>query len=211
MLRRRIFAALIHSAALAPMAWLALEAISGRLSVNPIQDATLRTGKAGLILLVLSLAASPAYRLLAWRELLLARKWLGRYAFFYIAVHLTIFAWIDYGLNWALLQEAVLEKPYALVGLLAFLLLLPLALTSTRGWQRRLGPRWKALHRLVYPASLLAVVHYLWQVKGDIRQPLVFGALVVILLLARLPRSKEALRRLRPRLFRLLHRAPHPG
>jgi len=207
-LRGRLFPFVLHLGALAPLAWLAFEGLSGRLSVNPIQDLTLRTGKAGLVLLVLSLAGSPLYRLLGWPGALLARKWLGRYAFLYAGLHLTIFLGLDYGLDWGLIQEAIIEKPYALMGLSAFLLLLPLALTSTRGWQRRLGRRWKILHRLVYPAALFAVLHYLWKVKADARQPLFFAGVVILLLLARLPHGRRALRTLRPRLARAMRRAP---
>ena len=100
---------------------------------------------------------------------------------------MTIFVWLDYGLDASLMREAVLEKPYALAGLAAFLLLVPLAITSTWGWRRRLGPAWTALHRAVYLAALLATVHFLWSVKADRSEPLLFGSAVLLLLLLRVP------------------------
>ena len=98
-----------------------------------------------------------------------------------------IFFVVDYGLDVGLIWETITEKPYVLVGLAAILLLLPLAITSTKGWQRRLGKRWKILHRLVYIAAPLVVVHFVWLVKSDIREPLLYGAAVVLLLALRLP------------------------
>ena len=170
------------------------------LLINPIQDLTQRTGKAALILLVLSLCITPAGTLLGWRKLQPHRRTLGLYAFFYAVLHFLIFFVVDYGLDAELLREAVLEKPYALVGLSAFLLLLPLFITSTRAWMRRLGKRWKQLHRLVYLAALLVVVHYTWLVKADTREPLAWGAVILILLGLRVPRVRRwASRRLASR------------
>jgi len=156
------------------------------LSVNPIQDITLRTGKVALVLLVLSLACTPINSVFGYKPVLRLRRPLGLYAFMYVGLHLLIFIGLDYGLDLVLIREAILEKRYALVGLGAFLILLPLAITSTKGWMRRLGKVWKRLHRAVYVAALLAVVHFVWLVKSDIREPLLFGAVVVMLLLLRI-------------------------
>ncbi len=177
---------LAHLGSLFPLAWLLWDYFTGGLTVNPIQDITFRTGKPALILLVLSLACTPVNTLFGWRQVLPLRKLLGLYAFMYVSLHFLTFVGLDYGFDWDLLYEAIFEKRYALVGFAAFLILLPLALTSTQGWMRRLGKNWKRLHRWVYLAGLLAVVHYVWLVKSDIREPLVYGAIVTALLLVRL-------------------------
>jgi sulfoxide reductase heme-binding subunit YedZ len=181
-----------HIVSLMPFALLLWDLQHDNLTANPIEEATLRTGKAALTLLVLSLACTPLNTLFGLRQALPLRRPLGLYAFCYACIHLIIFVYVDYGLDLELLQEAVLEKRYALVGLAAFLMLLPLALTSTRGWMRRLGQRWKKLHRLVYVAAGLAVVHFLWLVKADIREPLIYGAVVATLMLLRLPHLRRA-------------------
>ena len=175
-----------HIGALIPLVLLAWDYWGGRLSVNPIQDITLRTGKAALVLLVLSLACTPINSVFGYRPVLRLRRPLGLYAFMYVGLHLLIFVGLDYGFDLFLIREAIFEKRYALVGFAAFLILLPLALTSTKGWMRRLGRLWKRIHRFVYLAALLAVVHFVWLVKSDIREPLLFGAVVIVLLLLRL-------------------------
>ncbi|MCX6032025.1 MAG: ferric reductase-like transmembrane domain-containing protein [Chloroflexi bacterium] len=143
------------------------------------------------MLLVLSLACTPVNTLLGFRPALRLRRPLGLYAFLYAALHFLTFTVLDYGLDPVLLREAIFAKRYALVGFAAFLLLAPLAITSTKGWMRRLGKRWRRLHALVYPAALLVIIHYVWLVKSDIRVPLLYGGIVVLLLLARLPWVKK--------------------
>lgn len=181
------FQLLVHAGALLPLVLLVYQYFTGNLTVNPIQEATQRTGRTALVMLVLTLACTPANTLFGLRQALKVRRALGLYAFFYAALHLFIFSGIDYGFQWAWIREAIFEKPFALVGFSAFLILLPLALTSTRGWQKRLKRNWKWLHRLVYLAGLLVIVHYTWAVKADIRKPLTYGVLVVALLSMRLP------------------------
>jgi len=175
-----------HLGAFIPLALLAWDYWGGQMSVNPVQDITLRTGKAALVLLVLSLACTPINSVFGYRPVLRVRRALGLYAFMYVGLHLLIFVGLDYGFDLLLIREAILEKRYALVGFAAFLILLPLALTSTKGWMRRLGKLWKRLHRAVYVAALLAVLHFVWLVKSDIREPLLFGAVVLVLLLLRI-------------------------
>ncbi len=184
-----------HSAALISFAILAWDTFSGGLGVNPIQEATLRTGKAALIFLVLSLACTPVNIVFKYKPVLRLSKWLGLYAFGYAALHVFIFFWFDYGLDWALILDTILEKRFVLAGLAAFLILLPLAITSTKGWQKRLGKNWKRLHRTVYAANILAVVHYVWLVKSDIREPLVYGGIVLLLLAIRTPVGKVMFRK----------------
>ncbi len=188
-----------HVAALIPLAFLIWDGLHGGLTANPIQAITLRTGKTALVLLVLSLACTPVNTLLGFRPALRLRRPLGLYAFLYAALHFLTFTVLDYGLDPVLLREAIFAKRYALVGFAAFLLLTPLAITSTKGWMRRLGKRWRRLHALVYPAALLVIIHYVWLVKSDIRVPLLYGGIVVLLLLARLPWVKKRMAQLRRR------------
>jgi methionine sulfoxide reductase heme-binding subunit len=185
---------LTHLGALAPLAVLLWLYFTDGLTVNPIQDITFRTGKAALVLLVLSLACTPLNTLFGWREALKLRRPLGLYAFLYVCLHFLTFIGLDYGFDLELLQEAIFEKRFALVGFTAFLILIPLALTSTKGWQKRLGKAWKTLHKGVYLAASLAVVHYVWLVKSDVREPLAYGAVVAALLLVRLPAVKRMLK-----------------
>ncbi len=189
-----------HIGCLIPFIVLIWDFTNDNLTVNPIQEATFRTGKTALILLTLALACTPANTLFGLKQVLPLRRPVGLYAFFYVCIHLLIFAAVDYGLDWELIQEAIVEKRYVLVGFTAFLLLLPLAITSTKGWMRRLGKNWKKLHRLVYIAVPLVVVHFLWLVKSDIREPLAYGAVVAGLLLLRTPAIRRALTNLRYRL-----------
>jgi sulfoxide reductase heme-binding subunit YedZ len=198
-LKRNGLRLLTHIAALVPLALLLWDYQHDQLTVNPIQEATFRTGKTALVLLVLSLACTPLNTLLGLRQVLPLRRPLGLYAFAYAVMHLLIFVVVDYGLDPQLIWETVVEKRYVLVGFSAFLLLLPLAITSTKGWMRRLGPRWKRLHRLVYLAALLVVVHFVWLVKSDIREPLLYGAAVVLLLVLRAPAIRRTLTNLRYR------------
>lgn len=186
-----------HVGALSPLVALIWDMVLNRLSVNPIQDITFRTGKPALVLLILTLACTPANKIFGYRDVLRIRRTLGLYSFSYACLHFLVFVGLDYGFNPFLLREAIFEKPYALVGFSAFLTLLPLAITSSKIWMRRLGRRWKLLHRLVYLTGPLVVVHYVWLVKSDVRQPLAFGAVIGLLLLARLPILGRAARRMR--------------
>ncbi len=193
---------LTHIGALLPLYLLLWDYYTDNLSVNPIQDITFRTGKPALVLLVLSLAVTPLNTIFAWREIVPARKWLGLYAWGYVSVHFLVFIGLDYGFDWGLIYGAVFEKRYALVGFAALLILTPLAITSTKGWQRRLGKRWKRLHQMVYAAGLLGVLHYVWLVKSDVREPLAWTFVVLLLLAARIPRVRKALVGWRTRLTR---------
>ena len=189
--------AVVHMAALFPMAWLLLDAATSGLTVNPIQDIEQRTGKAALILLVLSLSCTPLSIITGWAHLMRWRRPLGLYAFVYAALHFLTFVALDYGLNFRLLWADVAGKRYILVGLAALLILSPLALTSTRGWQRRLGKAWRKVHQTVYVAGALVVVHYAWAVKSDIREPLIWGGIVGLGLLVRIDAVRRRLIRWR--------------
>jgi sulfoxide reductase heme-binding subunit YedZ len=180
-----------HIGSWAPLAVLVYRGFTNNLTVNPIQYLTYYTGDTAIRLLILSLACTPAHSIFGFKEPLKLRRPLGLYAFIYAALHFSIFLF-DYNADPKLLYEAIFEKRYALVGFAAFLLLLPMALTSTKGWQRRLGKNWKRLHQFVYLAGLLVVIHYVWLVKSDIRTPLAYGAIVVALLIARIPVVRRA-------------------
>jgi sulfoxide reductase heme-binding subunit YedZ len=197
--REQTIQIMVHVLALAPLALLIWNAVNNNLTANPIQAITFRTGKLALLLLVLSLVCTPLNTAFGVRMALKWRRPLGLYAFMYAGLHFLTFTVLDYGLDPVLLREAIFEKRYALVGFSAFLLLIPLAITSTRVWMKRLGKRWKRLHQLVYIAGLLVIVHYVWLVKADRREPLLWGAVIAILLAFRLPPVRRAVVKLRGR------------
>jgi methionine sulfoxide reductase heme-binding subunit len=176
--------------ALAPAAWLVTGLVQGRLGPNPIERLTLVTGMTALVLLLVTLAISPLRLLTGWNPLIRLRRPLGLFAFFYVLCHFSVWFVFDMVFNWRWMLEDVAERPYITVGFASFLLLIPLAVTSTRGWIRRLGKRWTKLHRLAYVATALAVVHYYWVVKADTRLPIVFAVCLAILLAARVPLAR---------------------
>ena len=188
---------LTHIGALIPFAWLLYDDYANGLSVNPIQDWTLRTGKTAFVLLVLSLACTPCNIVLGWRNIIAARKWLGLYAFSYAAIHFYIFIGVDYGFAWTYIWQDVGTKLYVIVGFAALLILLPLALTSSTAWQRRLKRAWKKLHQWVYVAGVLAVFHYVWVIKADYREPAAWGTLLGFFLLVRIPAVRKRIARWR--------------
>ena len=185
-----------HIAALIPAGLLVWDNTHNNLTFNPIQEATFRTGKTALILLILSLSVTPIYLIFKFKQVIPLRRPLGLYAFGYAALHGYIFIGLDYGFNWDYIKEAVFLKRYALVGFTTFLTLLPLAITSTKSWQRKLKKHWKQLHRLAYLSGILAIVHYVWLVKSDIREPLIYGAVLLIVLAIRLPFVRKSLSKL---------------
>ena len=167
------------------------------LGADIIREATLRTGKTALTLLVLSLACAPLSTLLNYKPLLKLRRPLGLYSFMYASLHFAIFIGVDYFFDLNLIREALLEKRYAIVGLTTGLILLALAITSTQGWKRRLNKRWTQLHASAYLAGFLATVHFVWLVKPGVVEPWIWMGVVLLLLLARVPpvkRFKLALR-----------------
>ncbi len=197
--RRRLLRLAYHAVGLFPLAWLIFDFWFGLLGAEPIRAMILRTGKAAIIMLTLSLACTPAGYLFRWKEATLVRRPLGLYAFMYVCFHFLIFIWLDYALIVPLIVEEIVARRYALVGFAAFLLLIPLAVTSTKGWQKRLGKRWKLLHKLVYLIAVLAVTHYIWLVKNAYTQPLLFAGAMGLLLLLRVPAVKQAILRARKR------------
>lgn len=185
---------LLFSACLLPALLLVWRAWAQRLGPNPVEALTHASGDWALRLLLITLAVTPLRRLSGWAQLLRLRRMLGLFAFFYASLHFCVWLVIDHALIPELILDDLTKRPYVMLGASALLLLLPLALTSTRGWMRRLGRGWQRLHRLVYPAALLAVGHYLWLVKADRREPLLYAAILVLLLAFR-TRIADRLRR----------------
>jgi methionine sulfoxide reductase heme-binding subunit len=195
---------LAHIAAPIPLLVLLWDYYNNNLTINWIQGAEQRTGKIAIAFLALSLACTPVNTIFGWRQVIRLRRPLGVYAFFYALLHFSIFAVIDYGLDWSLLPDALFEKPYIIVGLSALLILIPLALTSWRWWMKRMGKAWQRLHSLVYAAGCLVVLHYAWAVKGDLLRlqgnisgPLFYTLAVGFLLMMRVPTLRRWAVRLR--------------
>jgi sulfoxide reductase heme-binding subunit YedZ len=199
-LKRAWLPILTHVGALLPLTRLIWNFFHDQLTANPIQYITFQTGKSALVLLVLTLACTPLNTIFELKRVVGLRKTLGLYAFLYATLHFLTFVGLDYQFDPELLKEAIFKKRYALVGFAAFLSLLPLAITSTKGWMRRLGKNWKRLHRLIYLAGLLVVIHFVWLVKSDVREPLAYGAIVLLLLAMRLKTVRRAIVNLRERL-----------
>ncbi|MCA9970517.1 MAG: sulfoxide reductase heme-binding subunit YedZ, partial [Anaerolineales bacterium] len=178
---------LVHTLAWLPLLWLLWGFWQDQLGFNPVRAITLRTGKAALILLLLSLTCTPLHLLFGWKWVYRVRRPLGLYAFLYAALHFLTFAGLDYGFDLALVGDALRTNRFTLVGLSAFLILLPLAATSSRGAVERLGrARWQLLHRLSYVAAVLAILHYAMLVRQYYTQPIIFGAILALLLGIRL-------------------------
>jgi methionine sulfoxide reductase heme-binding subunit len=195
----------IHIGALLPLGILVWRFLTGNLTVNPIQTASQRTGDIALVFLLLSLACSPASSILGIKEALRSRRTLGLYAFFYAALHFLIFVGLDYTFRWDLIWNSLVEKRFIVLGFSAGLILLALAVTSFDWWKKRLRKNWKRLHRLVYLAGGLAVIHYFWAVKAGVRLPLLAIWILLGLLLIRVPTIKELLINARYKLTRFFH------
>ena len=166
----------IFLGALAPLGSIVLRASQGMLSANPIAEIENELGLTALIILVASLACTPARRLFGWTWPTRVRRMLGLFAFFYAMLHFLVYLLPDQWLDWPTILADIAERPFITVGFLALLLLVPLAVTSTTGWVRRLGfKRWQRLHYLAYLAGVLAVIHFIWRVKIDLSQPLLYA------------------------------------
>ena len=170
-----------------PLALLAFRFLDDGLGANPIEELILHFGRWAIVLLLAALAVTPARRLTGLNALARARRLLGLFGFGYVALHFLTYLVLDQFFAWEYIWEDIAERPFITVGFAAFVLLIPLAVTSTRGWVRRLGRNWVRLHRLFYVAAVLAVIHYYWNVRGDEPLPLVAIVVVAALLAARLP------------------------
>jgi methionine sulfoxide reductase heme-binding subunit len=208
----------VHVYAWSALVLLVFDALTDNLTANPIQAMEQRTGRHAITLLVLSLACTPLNSMFGWRELLKRRRALGLYAFLYATIHVIIFVDLDYGLAWSSIAQTILEKPYIVVGVISFLMLVPLAFTSFDIWKKRLGKTWKRLHQTIYLIAPLVVLHYAWGKKGDffrlqgeIIRPLIYAVIVIVLLIMRLPQVRKALASFRDRVVvRFRKREPQP-
>jgi sulfoxide reductase heme-binding subunit YedZ len=168
---------------LLPLAGLVWDGIHENLGANPVETIRLFTGDWTLRFLLITLAVTPVRRLTGWNVVIRVRRMLGLFAFFYAALHIISYVWLDQFFMWDLIIEDVYKRPYITVGFTAFMLLIPLALTSTNGMVRRLGgKRWQRLHQLVYIIAILGVVHFWWLVKSDITEPLIYATVLALLL-----------------------------
>lgn len=168
---------------LVPLAILVWQGFHDDLTADPITYLTHRTGDWTLRFLVITLAITPLRKLLHLPQLIRFRRMFGLFAFFYVCLHFSIWIGLDHFFNWPEMWKDVLKRRYITVGFTGFVLLIPLALTSTAGWIRRLGGKqWQMLHRLIYVTAVLGVIHYYWLVKSDVRTPLFYGFLVAVLL-----------------------------
>jgi sulfoxide reductase heme-binding subunit YedZ len=172
--------------ALAPAATILWRARSGGLGANPIAEALNELGLMALVLLIASLACTPLKTLAGWTWPMHVRRLLGLLAFSYAALHVTVYVGLDQGFGWQALLADVVKRKFIFVGVAAFVLMIPLAATSTSAAVRKLGYlKWKRLHLLVYPAALRAVIHFIWRVKKDLSEPLVYAAILAALLIVR--------------------------
>lgn len=184
----------VFTGSLIPALAIACFAFMGRLGANPVAEALNRFGLLALILLILSLACTPLKTLFGWTWPIRIRKTLGLFAFFYAALHFLTYAGLDQGFNTKAIAEDIIERRFIFVGFAALVLLIPLAVTSTSGMLKRLGAaRWKMLHRLAYVAAILGVIHFVWRVKIDVTEPLIYAGVLAALLATRfLPDKKKA-------------------
>ena len=188
--RRRVFKPAVFLACLTPLALLLYHFFSDQLSANPVEDITNTTGIWTLRFIVITLAITPLRWLTGINQLINYRRPIGLFAFFYGSLHFTVFFFLDHQFDFAAMWQDVVKRPYITAGFTAFVLMIPLAITSTTGWIRRLGGRrWNLLHRLIYITALAAVLHYFWKVKLDATYPIYYGIGVATLLGVRLWRN----------------------
>ena len=180
----------VWAAALVPFGLLLRGALVGELGPDPVETLLHRTGTSGLVLLLVTLAVTPLRRVTGWNGAVKLRRLLGLFAYFYAVLHVGVYLVLDQGLAFGFIVEDVAERPYVMAGAGAFLILSALAATSTRGWIRRLGKRWRRLHRLVYAAGALVVLHFLWQEKVLTLEAVGYAAVFAALMLIRVPWSR---------------------
>jgi sulfoxide reductase heme-binding subunit YedZ len=186
LLRKRWVKVLVFALSLAPLAWLGWRGWNQDLSANPIEFITRYTGDWTLRFLVFTLAITPVRKLLGLPDLIKFRRMIGLFAFFYGCLHFTTYIWLDKFFDLAEMLHDVAKRPFITAGFTAFVLMIPLAITSTTGWIRRMGgKRWQMLHRLVYISAAAGVIHYYWLVKSAVQRPIFYGVLVAIALVIR--------------------------
>jgi len=205
-----------------PKVWIALVCLlplvrlivlggSRGLGANPIEFITRSTGTWTLVGLLVTLSVTPLRRLTGRADLIRYRRMLGLFAFFYAGLHFITYIWLDQFFDPAAIAKDIIKRPFITIGFTAFLLLIPLAVTSTHAMMRRLGRRWQQLHRLIYLIALLGVIHYLWLVKKDLTEPLIYGVALALLLVMRLPWGVTLLQAARSRFVPARYRVGKAG
>ena len=188
----RVVKPVLYLAATLPLAWLLFALLTGRVMGDQVKFMQHVTGDTVLTCLMLTLAVTPLRRLTGWNEIIRVRRLIGLAAFWYACLHLTTYLVFDQSLSLMEIAKDIVKHPWVLVGFAGFLCLVPLAITSTKGWVRRLGgKRWQRLHRLVYVAATAGVLHYFWLVKKDVRWPLMYGIVLLLLLGSRVWLARE--------------------
>jgi methionine sulfoxide reductase heme-binding subunit len=188
----RVVKPVLYLTAVLPFGWLFFALLTGRVMGDQVKFMQHVTGDTILTCLMLTLTVTPLRKLTGWNELIRVRRLIGLTAFWYACLHLTTYLVFDQSLSLSEIAMDIVKHPWVLVGFTGFLCLVPLAITSTTGWVRRLGgKRWQRLHRLVYVAATAGVLHYFWLVKKDVRWPLVYGAVLIVLLGSRLWLARE--------------------
>ena len=173
---------LVFVAALVPLAWLTRNVLTGNTSANPAEDILLTTGIWAFRFLLATLAITPIRRITGWNRVIQYRRMLGLFAFFYATVHLVSYIVFDRFFAFGEILADIAKRPFITAGMTAFALMIPLALTSTKGWIRRLGRRWQLLHRLVYVSAIAAALHFIWKVKVAIGEPVYYALVLAVLL-----------------------------
>ncbi|HTM32244.1 MAG TPA: protein-methionine-sulfoxide reductase heme-binding subunit MsrQ [Vicinamibacterales bacterium] len=197
---RRIVKPIVFAAALGPFGWLVYNAFWGDLGVNPVETITNYSGITTLRLIAITLALTPARWISGFNPIILFRRMIGLFAFFYGTLHFMTYFILDQSLQFGGVWDDVVKRPYITAGFTGFVLMIPLAITSTQGWIRRLGGRrWNLLHRLIYITALAAVLHYFWKVKLDTTYPVYYGILMGVLLTARLVQRGRKMAAVPPR------------
>jgi len=185
-MRPKIIKPFLFIACLVPLALLAVDGLQGHLGANPIEKITHATGDWTLRFLLITLAVTPLRRLTGINELISFRRMLGLFAFFYGTLHLMTYLWLDKFFDMHEIVKDVYKRPFITAGFTAYCLMVPLAITSTKGWIRRLGKKWVVLHRLIYASAAAGVIHYIWLVKKDKLRPEIYGAILAALLVWRI-------------------------
>jgi len=186
----RIFKPALFIVSLLPFAYLVFGAFTDSLGTNPVETLTHETGEWGLRFLLITLAITPLRRLTGKPGLVRLRRMLGLFAFFYATLHFITYIWLDQFFDWMEILADIPKRPFITVGFVAFVLLIPLAVTSTKAMQRRLKKNWQRLHRLVYIIPVLVIVHFIWSLKADYLEPTIYTLVFIVLMLARLDRKK---------------------
>ena len=181
-LKLKTLKTIVFLACLIPLGLLGFDAYTDNLGANPIEVITRSTGTWTLVFLLITLSVMPLRKISGYQSLIKFRRMFGLYAFFYVCLHFTTYIWLDQFFDLNEIIKDVMKRPFITVGFASFMSLIPLALTSNRQMITRLGKRWQQLHRLVYVIAIGGVVHYVWLVKADIRQPLIYGAILTLLL-----------------------------